>query len=217
MPEHSKDLSAKTDAFFSGFALKEYAKDEVLILGGDNPAGIFYLVDGMVAQYHITSSGQKMNLNIYKPHTFFPMAWAMNKNENKYFFEAVKHSTVRIAPPQKTLDFLLKNPDVLLDLTSRLYRGMDGLLDRIVELMAGNAQTRLIIELIIEMRRFGDRKAIKNNKITISTVELALRTGLSRETVSRELKKMEDEGLISRNKKTLTIIDITKLENSLEH
>ena len=217
MNEFDKRITHKTDKFFKEFATKKYAKGEILMLGGDNPPGIFYLVRGLVAQYHLTATGQKVVLNIFKPHAFFPASLALNGSIPRYFFEAAEDITVRIAPPDKLLAYLTTNEDVLLDLTSRLYKGMDGLLDRIVELMSGSAKSRLIIELLIEVRRFSHMDKNGVSEISISTVELALRTGLSRETGSRELKKIESEKLILKQNKTITILNVNLLEKALEH
>ena len=43
---------------------------------------------------------------------------------------------------------LQANPDVVYDLLTRLYRGLDGLLGRMSQLMAGSAKSRLMYELL---------------------------------------------------------------------
>ena len=80
--------------------------------------------------------------------------------------------------------------------------------------MSGSAYERLIAELIIIAKRFGEKK---DSQITIQTSErdLASQIGMTRETVSREIKKLRAVGLISFNKKHLIIKDIKKLEGEL--
>ncbi len=114
-------------------------------------------------------------------------------------------------PVENALTFLKDNPDVMLDLLSRLYRGMDGLLGRMVHLMSGTARSRLLYELIVESRRFGEKQSDKTIKLSINEVDLASRTGLSRETVSREMTKLKDKGLIKLVSKAIYVKDVDLL------
>jgi CRP-like cAMP-binding protein len=107
------------------------------------------------------------------------------------------------------------NPDVMYDLLARLYRGMDGLFGRIVHLMSGTAKSRLVYELIIECRRFGVTQADGSLLLTANEQDLAARSGLSRETVSREMGKLKHEGLVVIDAAGITIANLQLLESSL--
>lgn len=196
---------------FSKYELKKYPKGGLITLANQHPAGISLLVNGLVEQYYLTPEGNKLTVNVYRPPAFFPMSWAINKTPNAYFFGALTDVELKQADSDETVAFLKANPDVLFDLLSRVYKGTDALLGRLVLTASGTAASRLIFELLIEAYRFG---VVNNDGAALVKVKqsvLATRSGLARETVSRELRKLEQENLISRSKQEITI-DIKSLE-----
>lgn len=201
-------ISEKLEAFFTKFKHQIYKKGEILIRADDDPPGIFYLKKGYVKQYAISKKGDELVVNIFKPIAFFPMSWAINNTKNIYFFEAVTDVEVYKAPKEKVLEFVKNNTDVLFDLLGRVYKGTDGILTRMMYLMAGNAYARLIAELIILAKRFG-------NPLHISEIDLAERAGMSRETVSREMKILKSKNLVAFKRGVLGIKDIQEFENEL--
>lgn len=209
-----KTVQEKLKVFFHQFLHHSYRSGELLVRAEEDPSGVFYLLNGTVRVYAITKNGEELVVNIFKPGSFFPMSWAINQTPNKYFFEAMTDVELYRAPRAEVLDYLKQNPDVLMDLISRVYKGTDGLITRMTYLMAGNAYSRLIIELLIYVKRFGEGK----NKVAVnlSAKELAAQSGLTRETVSRETKILKDRGIIHMDHNTLVVLDVQKLERELE-
>jgi CRP-like cAMP-binding protein len=203
--------------FFKQYKRLIYKKGEILIQAENNPSGIFFIKSGMVKQYAISGKGGELVLNIYKPNTFFPMNWAVNKTPNKYYWEAITEVEVWKAPVDEVVTFIKDNPDVIYDLLSRVYRGTDGMLLRMAYLMSGSAYTRLVTEIIIHAKRFGRYKAVPEGsyEIDIAEKDLATRSGMTRETISREMKLLREKGLVTFNKKLLIIHNLEKLEEEL--
>lgn len=210
----NESIKNKLVRFFCDYKAKEFKRNEIIIQPYDQPKGIYFIEKGNVKMYFISKDGNEIILNTFKPFAFFPMSWALNNDENKYFFEPTSPTIIRIAPKDEVIEFVKSNPDIILDLLKRVYKGTDGLLTRSAYLMTGNAHSRLITELIIESKRFGKKNG---NEIQINTSEkeLASKTGLSRETISREIKKLKDKNLIYYEKKALTIQDLHKLEQEI--
>lgn len=208
------EIAQKIDKFFTQFKHVTYKKGEIVIRADDNPNSIFYLISGRVRKYAISQKGDELVVNIFKPISFFPMSWAINNEPNEYFYDALTPLEVYRAPKEKVVEFIKGNPDVLYDLLSRVYRGTDGLLRRMTYLMSGNAYARLVTELIIHAQRFG-KKTNSTIEVKISEKELATQSGMTRETVSREMKELKDKGLVTFNKNILTIIRIEELEKEL--
>ena len=164
-------------------------------------------------QYIISKKGDELVINIFKPHAFFPMTWAVNKTPNSYFYEAVEDAEVYKAPPEDVLAFIKTNPDVMFDLLSRIYRGAEGILAKMTYLMSGNAYARLVTEIVIYTKRFG--KGEDREDVTVSERQLASLTGMTRETVSREMRSLKAKGLVEFSRNKLTIPDMEKLEKEL--
>lgn len=192
-------VTNKIEGFFAHYRVRKYSKGQILILNGDGTDYVFNLVAGKVKQYDITYRGDEIILNVFKPPAFFPMSLAINKTENPYIYEAETDIEVRQAPANEVVEFLQANPDVLYDLLGRVYRGMDGMMGRIVHLMAGSAKERLMYELLVECRRFGKKLPDGSCSLAINEKDLGSRAGLSRETVSREISRLiRDKYLVSK-------------------
>jgi len=200
------DVSKKIDQFFKTNSLRKAKKSEIIIHAGEPPPGVIYLEKGRVAQIDYSNAGNKLIITIFKPGAFFPMSWALNRGDNRYFYKAVDDIEYRLADPDSAVDLLKKNPDIMQDLLSRLYIGIDGVVKRMTFLMGANAKTRLLYELSIEARRFGDKRQ-SGHVLKITETELAARTGLARETVSREIGKLKDQGLLKTEGYKLIISD----------
>lgn len=191
----ASEVERKIEEFFAGYELKSFDKSHILVYAGDEPPGIFNLVKGQVRQYDISDQGDKMVVNVFRPPAFFPMSWAINKTPNQYFFETATAGAYRLAPPEDAVRFLRTNPDVTLDLLKRVFLGTDVLQRRMTHLMGGSAKTRILYELLLEGRQFGQKQSDGACIIAMHVNELAARTGLSRETVSRSIAKIKDLGI----------------------
>ncbi len=209
------EIQEKIDTFFTQQKRQHYKSGEILIRADDSPAGVYYLKKGNVKQYFISRKGEEIVLNIFKPISFFPMSWAINNTENIYFFEAVDPLEVWRAPQENVVEFIKDNPDVLYNLMSRVYRGTDGMLLRMAYLMSGSAYARLITELLIQTKRFGRPIEDGSFELTMTEGNLAMSAGMTRETVSREMKNLKDKGIVVFHKNVLVVQSIQRLENEL--
>jgi len=207
------ELSMKINAFFVNYKRQLYKKGEVVIRADDDPAGIYFLDKGIVKAYAISQNGEELVLNIFKPGAFFPMSWAINSTPNKYFFEAITDLVVWRAPRDEAITFLKENPDVVYDLLSRVYKGIDGVFDRMVYLMSGSAYERLLTDLLIHVKRFGSGD--EQMTLGISETELASQTGMTRETISREMKRLKDKGIVTVQNNHFLILSVQALEHEL--
>lgn len=209
----SKDIAKKIEDFFTQHKHLLLKKGEMLVYADEDPSGVFFIKKGNVRQYVISKNGQEVVVNIFKTGAFFPMSWAMNKTKNVYFFEASTDIEVWRAPRIDTISFIKQNPEVLYDLTSRVFKGTDGLLVRVTHLMSGSAYTRLIVELLIEARRLGNE--VVEVGLEISEKGLATQTGMTRETVSREMQKLKKKDLVAVKGKYIIVPSVEKLELEL--
>jgi CRP-like cAMP-binding protein len=209
------EVADKIQEFFQKYPKREYSKGQILIQAGEEPTGIFYLEAGRVNQYDISAAGTEAVVNVFQPPAFFPMSWAINRTPNLYFFEAAADVVARQVPAADVVAFVQREPDVLFDLLSRVYKGSDGLLRRLAHLMAGDARTRLLFEIILAAYRFGKTDGDGSIHLPFREGELAKHSGLARETVNRMIQGFKANGLVEVGNGGLRIPDITKLEAEL--
>lgn len=210
----SKSVKQTVGDFFEEYPLRRFDKGEILIRPDERLNEVFYLVEGSVIQYDISGAGNEVVVNVFKPGAFFPMSMAINRTPNYYFFETSVPVAVRAAPVPRVVAFVKEHPEVLFDLLARVYRGTDGLQRRMAHLMGGNAHSRLVFELINAAYRFGERVP-RGVVVPLTENDLAKRSGLSRETVSRAMNKLKSKGLVAVQTSGVVIFDIADLEDLL--
>lgn len=206
------DIPKTIDTYFSKYPKRVYPKGQLIIFGNQDPDSVFYITKGKVREYDISYRGDEIVVNIFKPPAFFPMAWAINRNHNQFFYKTEEETEVHIVPPEDAVAFLKDNPDALFDLLSRLYRGVDAVLGRMVHLMSGTAKSRLLYEIITECRRFGKEQTKGCYVLETHETDLAARSGLSRETISREMKSLKDKGYLVVDTHGILVKDLLSLE-----
>lgn len=192
----------KVQAFFSSYPARMYKKGEVLIQAGDAPEA-YFVTGGLIMQYDIAKNGSKLALNIYKPGAFISLSAILNDLPSAFFFEATEHTSVHVAPAADVAQFLQNNPDVVYDALARMSRGGDGLMLRLARAMEGSAEGRILQELMIMQNRFFKG----STTIDVTETDLAAKTGLARETVSRTFKKLSAEGIIRTERGKIEISD----------
>lgn len=208
-------IKQKLETFFSQYKHLTFKKGEILIRADDEPAGIFYLKSGIVRQYAISKEGEEQTLTIYKPISYFPMMWAINGTENAYYFEALTEVETYRAPKDAVIEFIKTEPDVLYDLTSRIYSGMHGLLSRMEYLLFNSAYNKILFTLINNVNRFGEKQTNGEIYIHMTHKDIAAFSGLTKETISREIKKLEEKGLVKNQNQLLILQSIKTLEDEL--
>ncbi len=206
-------VAQKIENFFSQYQTFHYRKGHILLHAQEDPEYIFRLVKGKVKQYDISYRGDEVLLNIFKPPAFFPMSGAINKGSNRYFFEAGSDIELQAAPVGDTIALLTSNPDVLYDLLGRVYIGVDGLLGRLGHLMSGTARSRVLYEILVECRRFGETNG-EYIAISLNESDIGARAGLARETVSREMHKLKASGLIAIVNNKITVHNLSLLASA---
>ncbi len=201
--------------FFEAYPLKTYNRDEIIARPGQSLPGIMYVEEGRAIQYDITNDGRQIVLNSFRKPAFFSMSNALLDLPNAYFFAAETKLRVRCAPYADVLSFLEKHPEVQFDLLKRVFQGTEGILRRLSYALGGRASTAIQFEVLIMARRFGTSD--KNGcSVVVTHQQLAERTGLSRETVSRELELLQRRGLIELGYRSVVVPNIQRLEETLD-
>jgi CRP-like cAMP-binding protein len=205
-------VTQKLNNFFSKFKKYRYKKGEVILHGGDVPQGVYFIDKGYVRDYSVSKDGEGLTLFIFKSEDFFPMQWVFNDRTVPHYFESMTAVELWRCPRENFITFIKTNPEIFLELVSRIMLRLGGLLQRMEYLAFGNAHQKVASILMICAERFGK----KSGKSTIIQVplthkDLAMVVGMTRETVSIEMGKLEREKIISYKKHLISIKDMHKL------
>jgi CRP-like cAMP-binding protein len=216
MPTPSS-ASQRLENLFSTCHAITFIKHETIIRADDDPQGVYYLEKGFVKMNSVLADGREITLNIFKPGSYFPMMWAISNLPNTYYFQTMTPVVIRRISKDTFFDFITKNPDILLDVTSRILIGVNGLLFNINHILSGDSRHRIMAALLMFAKRFGE--ASPSGKITITLPlthqDIADVAAITRETTSIHIKQLENQGLISQNSHLFTILNLQKLEAEL--
>lgn len=216
MLEDYKPSPALVKTFHDGTKLT-YKKGEYIIHPGETPTGVFFLESGMVKAYYISKYGEENLLSLRKSHEIFPLIWAMTGSGRNIIYQALAPTVVWRVSREQFASHVKGNPDALLamlELTLAMYRVHS---ERILNLEYRTVRERLISFLLITSERFG-RKLQKGSTIIdvpLKQQDIASSISATRETTSRELIKLERQGLIHTRQAKITLVDIPKLKSYL--
>lgn len=160
--------------------------------------------------------GRELTLNIYKSGAYFPMFWAMTDIPNAFYFQAITDAQLFCAPKEKVLAFIRKNPDALLELTTRILTGVNVLLNNIEYILSGSSSNRVAAAILLCARRFGENSAGKMTiKVPLIHQDIANLAGLTRETTSMIISGLQKQEILARSGRFLVVLDMKMLENRL--
>ncbi|HEX8966100.1 MAG TPA: Crp/Fnr family transcriptional regulator [Patescibacteria group bacterium] len=208
-------VTSKIINFFKQYKKRVYKKGEMVKSYDENPKGVFCLQKGAIRCIAVSKDGIELTINVFKPISFFPMAWVINNTIDLYAYEAISDVEVFIAPKESVEKFLKENPDVTYDLLKRIYRGLEGYFLRMESLLSGDAYIKTIVQIVIHTKRFGVIDASGKYLVDITHAQLASLSGLSRETITREIKKLENKKLVMYKGKQLIVLDLKSLEKEV--
>ncbi len=188
---------------------------ELLITSHTTTPQVFYLTNGIVKQIATTPKGQELTLNLFKPGSFFPLMNGLLDLPNTYAFVCVTECQGFKAPLSKVKEYLQSDPTVAYSVMLRLLSGLHGMLQKTEKLMQGDAASLLIQTLLILSERFPDSSNERTIHIALTHQQLAELTGLSRETVTRELSHLRQEKLIEISQHRIRLLNIDALQSKV--
>lgn len=209
----SISIQERLNKFFSKFKKYHYKKGEMILRGGDSPQGVYFIHSGYVKDYSISKDGEELMLILFKPEDFFPIQWVFNNKPNDHYFEAMTTVELWRCQKEEFIDFIEANPEIFLELTSHIVLRLGGIMQRMEYLAFGNAYQKVASIIMICTERFGEKK--DNGyliHIPLTHKDIAMFIGMTRETVSIEIKKLERKGIIEYHGRSIFVKDILKLQ-----
>lgn len=212
MQDKPTSAALRLESFFRQYRHLRYKKGETVLYAGDDAPGAFMLVHGYVRLYSISKEGEELTLIVYKPGDIFPMLLAVSNVPNPYYIETVTPCELYRAPKDEFLSFIKSNGDVLFELTKRVLIRLGGLLSRMEYLAFGNAYQKIASILHICAERFGEESGTNIIvQVPLTHKDVANFVGVTRETASIEIKKLERKGIITFRGRHVVVKNLSNL------
>ena len=207
---------ANIDEVFTKGALVVYKNKETILKPDDSPSDIYYVESGYVRLYSFTEWGDEKLHLIFRKGEFFPTFWIFDGKPITKYYEAIGEVRIRKINKESFISTLYANPGLMRGIFQRIISVLEVYSDRIDNLEFTKAYERVVSRIICLGRRFGRKDSGKVViDVPLTHADIALSIAITRETASRECKKLEDSGLIKYDHKKIIINDMKKLEEEL--
>lgn len=185
-------------------------KGEVLFHRGDD-AAFFYFVDtGQLELNLIAATGQKKVIEVLGPNRTFAEAVAFMR-DHKYpvTCEALTDSVLVQIPNKEYVETIYDNPDACMSLLSDICRHLHARVREIERLTIQNARARLISYLLDHIVDESDDEA--TIRLELPRHVIASRLSVTPETLSRLLREMADDRLITIEDRIIFVHSLARL------
>jgi CRP/FNR family cyclic AMP-dependent transcriptional regulator len=199
-------------SFFRAGQAMSYHRGDVIMRGADRSGWVFLIESGHVKVYTITDRGEE-NLHImYLAGEFFPVLSTFKPVVRNVFYEALGPSRLWRRRKDDFLDFVKRDTDSAYATLTQVVNQFYVYADRLDNLEYTNAAARLAYRLLLLASRFGRAEGTSIVlDAPITHQDIARSINLARETVSREIEKLEHKGLLASRRHCIVITDIERL------
>ncbi|MDT4762081.1 Crp/Fnr family transcriptional regulator [Sphaerochaeta sp. PS] len=193
---------------------KTFKKGEVMVHEGDRPLGFTVIREGSAKAYRTTFDGREQILYIFPANDYFGARFLLTEEKVPYSVEALEDAKVCILSKAQFIALLAEHSEVALQIIEAMANRMSRLELVMQSMGSRNAELR-IASLLLEFKDTYGQKQGEYLEIALplSREGLANYLGLARETLSRKMAQMEEEGVIeSVGAKTIRILDLARLQ-----
>lgn len=198
------------DTLVSGVSAVALDKGEVLFHRGDEADSFYFLDVGLIELNLISATGEKKVLEVVSPGRTFAEAIAFMK-EQKYpvTAEALADSMLCQIPIRGYIDLVYANPDACMRLLSDVCRHLHARVREIENLTVQNARSRLTSYLLDHIVETNDDEATV--RLELPRHVIASRLSIQPETLSRLLRNMVDEGVLTIEDRVIFVHSLARL------
>ena len=190
---------------------KAVAKGEVIFHQGDHADSFYFIDTGLIELSLLSPSGEKKTLEVVRPGRTFGEAVAfMREHKFPVTAEALADSELCAIPNQVYLEILQTDSGACMRLLADLSRHLHARVREIEHLTIQNARSRLISYLLDHVAETTDNDEA-TVRLNLPRHVIASRLSITPETLSRLLRSLTDEGLISTEDKIIFVHRLSDL------
>jgi len=183
-------------------------KGELLFLQGDPATGFYVLLEGSVRIYKASPDGKEYTLHHIRAGQMFAEAAVFGDSVFPANAVASEASTMAFFQKNEFIRLVQSSPQISLKMIAGLAGFVREFNQQIEDLSLKEVPARLAGYLLRSLKKTGGLKIT----LGISKAELARSLGTTSETISRNLTKLRDLGVISGDGREIAVIDRAQLE-----
>ena len=195
---------------------KKYLKGETLFFEGDRPDALVIVNEGSVKAFKITQDGREQILYVFSEGDFFGERNLFSRQVSAYSVEALEPVKTCFFTRESFYGLLRAYPDIAVKIIEELGERMNRMENALQSMGVRSVDERVSTLILDFAEKYGtsvpDGTLIH---LPLSREGMANYLGVARETVSRKLGQLENEGIIrSHGNKSILLLDRNMLESS---
>lgn len=192
-----------------------YPKGTIIFLEGEPGSAVYFIKSGQVKISKLSESGKEIIVAILGEGDFFAESTLFRKRSTyPATAEVIEDAVVGMVSNKDLEDLVLKNPEMALEVIRALTSKLMTIQDRIKQLGSNDAVERTI-QVLVTLANGHGRKTAQGIElcVKITRQDLAGLVGVTRETISRILSKLNQAKIIDISGKNIIIKDLEGLKN----
>lgn len=211
-----EETKKKLTEFFSKYPLKKFKKGQVLFEPSEDFGGIYFVKSGYLRVYDIGKDGKESGIQLFKPLYFLSLISAKTGIKNRHYIEAMTPVEAWLMPKDEFEKHVKAEPELYTEVCQALMEKFVDLTSYISRLVSGDAYTKVAGLIYSMASEYGVTKGkTVTIKFKITHKLIATFTGLTRETVTLQMLKMEKDGLIDNDRRQIVVQDMKVLKKFL--
>ena len=191
---------------FAHGPLLMYKKGMIISSPSSPPKGIYRVKSGYLYSYSLANKRKKVQ-SVIGPGGLFPLLWATNTTRRLFYLEALTEMTLSLLDKDVFFERMYESKELSKAFIAAFASYLRIYVDRVENLEFETLDTRVQARILHFGEHFGSKRD-KHIYIDFPLTQgfIAQSINGSRENVSREITKLEKEGIISLQKKQLIIL-----------
>ncbi|MCK5073186.1 MAG: Crp/Fnr family transcriptional regulator [Bacteriovoracaceae bacterium] len=198
----------KIEQLAKNASLGRYKKNISLFEQGNKANAFFIIVNGKVSIFKVSANGQEQIIHVHSDGEILAEAAMFDKIKYPASCKTIIPSLIIKVPKDVFIKMILENPELSLKVLAAYSKRLREFVTMLGYLSLDKVEHRML-------RYFNANKIWENGRYIIpmkmNKKELSHFLGTIPETLSRNLKKLKDSGLIAEENKSFIIKDIKKI------
>lgn len=195
--------------FLKDYPLKRFRRGDVILHQDEEPPAAYAVESGVVKAYNLTTKGEEKPIQFHVKDDIFPLGWVFGKiYQSQYYYEAANDCSLYCVPRSEMAAYLKHCPEATLEMLEHSLETQlhDHL--RINALEQSRAFDKIVAIIHYFALRFGQdlEKDVVEIPLPLRQQDVANFTGLTRETVSAEFKRLARRSVISYHNRSYIVL-----------
>lgn len=197
--------------------IREFGRGEMVYLPSDHSDSVMLLAKGRIRIFHLTPDGKQAILGFVEPGEVFGELSCFQQSAREEYSETTSKSQVVLMPHETIQHLMARSPEVSMKMTRLFGIRLKKIQRRLKSLLFRTSREK-VGHLLLELAEQYGRPVPEGLLITqkLSHQDMASIIGATRETVTITLGELQDEGIVSIERRLITLRNAEQLATAID-